>query len=132
MTGETDLKALIRSMRPALDSATYMFVTSLPTDAIPPSITPRLTFREAEGLTLIVERQEAERAGLAGTFPCRMITLSIHSSLEAVGFLAVVTGRLAAAGLSANAVSAFYHDHLFVPVERAAEALGILKSLALE
>ncbi len=132
MTGETDLKTLIRSMLPELHGGTYLFVALPPAEEIPPSITPRLIFREAEGLTLIVERGEAEQAGLTGTFPCRMITLSIHSSLEAVGFLPVVLGRLAAAGISVNAVSAFYHDHLFVPTERAAEALGILQSLAAE
>jgi uncharacterized protein len=59
-----------------------------------------------------------------------MITLDIHSSLEAVGFLAAITTRLAAAGMGVNPVSAFYHDHLFVPAERAEEALGLLRDLA--
>jgi hypothetical protein len=89
-----------------------------------------MTFREEEGLTLIMPRHEAEAAGLAGAFPCRMITLNVHSSLQAVGFLATVAARLAAAGISANAVSALHHDHLFVPVERAEEAVRILKQLA--
>ena len=44
-----------------------------------------------------------------------MITLDVHSSLESVGFLAAVSARLAAAGIPCNAVSAFHHDHLFVP-----------------
>ena len=61
-----------------------------------------------------------------------MITLNIHSSLEAVGFLAAVLPRLATAGISVNAVSAFYHDHLFVPIDRAQEALEILEAMALE
>ncbi|RVD48425.1 ACT domain-containing protein, partial [Mesorhizobium sp. M2D.F.Ca.ET.140.01.1.1] len=62
----------------------------------------------------------------------RMITLNIHSSLEAVGFLAAITTRLAAAGMSVNPVSAFYHDHLFVPAERAEEAMAILAKLVEE
>jgi hypothetical protein len=89
-----------------------------------------MTFGEDEGATLIAALHEAKAAGLAGAFHCRMITLNVHSSLEAVGFLATVTARLAAAGISANAVSAFYHDHLFVPVDRAEEAVTILKQLA--
>lgn len=59
-----------------------------------------------------------------------MITLTVHSSLEAVGFLAAVTGRLTEAGISVNAVSAFYHDHLFVPEHRAGEALHHLQNLS--
>jgi hypothetical protein len=59
-----------------------------------------------------------------------MVTLNIHSSLEAVGFLAAITTRLAAAGMGVNPVSAFYHDHLFVPADRAEEALDLLRQLA--
>ena len=59
-----------------------------------------------------------------------MVTLTVHSALDAVGFLAAITTRLAAAGISVNAVSAFFHDHLFVPAERAEEAVEILCRLA--
>jgi hypothetical protein len=34
--------------------------------------------------------------------------------------------------MGVNPVSAFYHDHLFVPVERAEEALAMLRQLAME
>ncbi len=130
MSGETDLATLLRSMQPVLRPEIYVFVTMPPGGPAPAKLSPVMTFREQEGVTLIVPRREAEAAGLAGAFPCRMITLKVHSSLEAVGFLATVAARLAAGGISANAVSAFYHDHLFVPVERAEEAVNILKQLA--
>jgi uncharacterized protein len=71
----------------------------------------------------------ALRAGLDSAFRYRLITLNVHSSLEAVGLLAAVTTRLAAAGISVNAVSAVYHDHLFVAPGRAEEACGILRDL---
>jgi len=58
------------------------------------------------------------------------ITLTINSALDAVGFLAAITTRLAAAGISVNAVSAFHHDHIFVPLTRAEEAMELLSSLA--
>jgi hypothetical protein len=61
-----------------------------------------------------------------------MITLQIHSSLEAVGFLAEITPPLAAAGMGVNPVSGYFHDHLFVPEGRAEEAVRILKELAAE
>jgi len=51
-------------------------------------------------------------------------------TLEAVGFLAAITARLAEAGISVNPVSAFYHDHLFVPHNRADEALARLKEMS--
>ena len=130
MSGETDLATLLRSTQPVLRPEIYVFVTLPPGEPAPAKLSPVMTFREDEGVTLIVPRHDAEAAGLAGAFPCRMITLNVHSSLQAVGFLATVAARLAAAGISTNAASAFYHDHLFVPVERAEEAVTILKQLA--
>ena len=130
MSGETDLATLLRSMQPLLRPEIYVFVTLPPGEPAPASLSPVMTFPEEEGLTLIIPRHEATAGGLTGAFPCRMITLNVHSSLQAVGFLATVAARLAAAGISTNAASAFYHDHLFVPVDQAEEAVTILKQLA--
>ncbi|HWT97034.1 MAG TPA: ACT domain-containing protein [Terriglobales bacterium] len=127
--GETNLAALLRGMRPVLRDGIYVFVT-LPPGSDRLRIEPLMSFREAEGLTMIVTEEEAEAFGLDPVFRSRMITLDVHSSLEAVGFLAVITSHLAAAGMGCNPVSAFYHDHLFVPVDRAEEALEILEALA--
>lgn len=55
-----------------------------------------------------------------------MITLSIHSSLDAVGFIAAVAGKLAQHGISVNPISAYYHDDLFVPSETADRAMKVL------
>lgn len=55
-----------------------------------------------------------------------MITLNVHSALDAIGFLAAVASLLATAEISVNAVSAYYHDHLFVPLERADDAMRLL------
>jgi hypothetical protein len=128
MSGETDLQKLLASMTPQLLPEIYVFATSGRT--LPDGLEPVMRFSEREGITLILPENQAKAAGLAGTFRCRMITLDIHSSLEAVGFLAAITTRLAAAGMGVNPVSAFYHDHLFVPAERAEEALAILRQLA--
>jgi hypothetical protein len=132
MTGETDLKTLLASMTPELLAETYVFVTLAPGVPEPDGVEPVMVFREREGMTLIVAENAASAAGLAGSFRCRMITLDIHSSLEAIGFLAAITTRLASAGMGVNPVSAFYHDHLFVPAERAEEALELLIKLTEE
>lgn len=130
MSGETNLSKLLGSMRPQLQPGRYVFV-SLPLDRIlPDGVPPLMVFGEKEGWTCIVDEEAASRAGLSSTFPCRMITLSVHSSLEAVGFLATVLPRLAAAGMGVNPVSGFYHDHLFVPADRAEDAMRILEELA--
>lgn len=127
--GETNLAALLRGMRPVLRDGVYVFVT-LPPGSDRLRIEPLMSFREAEGLTMIVTEAEARAFDLDPVFRSRMITLDVHSSLEAVGFLAVITSHLAAAGMGCNPVSGFYHDHLFVPVDRAEEALEILEALA--
>lgn len=130
MAGETDLRTLLASMTPELLAGTYVFATLAPGVAQPEGLDPVMIFREREGVTLIVTEGSAGAAGLAASFRCRMVTLNIHSSLEAVGFLAAITTRLAAAGMGVNPVSAFYHDHLFVPADRAEEALDLLRQLA--
>ena len=128
MTGETDLSHLIAEARPILDPATYVFITT-PAERPPDHPAVIGTFREDEGLTLIAEQGWAEGEGLPATFPCRRITLSVHSSLDAVGLMAAVSGALAEAGIGANPVAGFYHDHLFVPVAEADRALAALEAL---
>ncbi|MCK1653387.1 ACT domain-containing protein [Bradyrhizobium sp. 149] len=130
MTGERDLDVLLSDMKPDLRPGIFVFCT-IPTDqSIPAALSPLLTFREQEGTTLVVSREEAEATGLSYAFASRLIALKVHSSLQAVGFLAAITARLAEAGISANAVSAFYHDHLFVLADRADEAMAVLQELS--
>jgi uncharacterized protein len=130
MSGETDLARLLATMTPVLQPGRFVFATLPDGTALPASIVPVMSFREAEGLTLILSEEAAAQLGLSGIFPSRMITLEVHSSLEAVGFLAAITRHLAAAGMGVNPVSAFYHDHLFVPAERAEEAMRLLRELS--
>lgn len=120
-----DLDTLLRHMAPHLHSPTYVYCC-VADGPIPPGLDPVCTVREDEGLTLILEKDQAERTGLPFTFESRRITLTVNSALEAVGFLAAVSARLAAAGISCNAVAGYHHDHLFVPAARADEALAVL------
>jgi hypothetical protein len=129
MTGSTHLPNLLASMSPELRDETFVFVTLAP-DAPVPDLGTVMQFKEAEGLTLIAPLQRAKQEGLAYEFPCRMITLNIHSSLEAVGFLAVITTHLAKLNVGVNPVSGFYHDHLFVPEDRATDVMTALTELA--
>ena len=129
MDGEHDLTRLRRTMAPRLDERTFVYCC-LSDFALPVGLTTLCTVREGEGLTAIVEKRDAERCGLAYVFESRLITLMVHSALDAVGFLALVTGRLAAAGIACNAIAGYHHDHLLVPVARADEAMAVLNALA--
>ncbi|MDT7624031.1 MAG: uncharacterized protein QOF99_4932, partial [Pseudonocardiales bacterium] len=43
---------------------------------------------------------------------------------------AAVSAQLATGGISCNVVAGYHHDHLFVPADRAADALALLTALA--
>ncbi|MGW3411900.1 ACT domain-containing protein [Streptomyces sp. NPDC000888] len=128
MSGEADLQKLLSSMSPELRPGRYVF--TVVGAGIPAGVTPVVTVTEQEGLTLVVRLEEADTAGLAYDYVAGWITLRVHSALDAVGLTAAVAQELAAAGLSCNVVAGFHHDHLFVPYERAAEAVTLLEDLA--
>ncbi|MEV0375264.1 ACT domain-containing protein [Streptomyces sp. NPDC050636] len=128
MTGERDLRALLSGMRPELNEGRYVF-TTVP-GAVPEGLTPVVTVAEQEGRTLVVRKEDADRAGLPYDYVAGWITLRVHSALDAVGLTAAVATELAAAGLSCNVVAGYHHDHLFVPYDAAGEALRRLSALA--
>ncbi len=128
MSGELSLDTLLATLTTTLAEGIYVFATVAP-EAMPATITPRMIFAEAEGITLILLREEAEAHGIPFEFPSRMITLDVHSSLEAVGFIARIATELAKHGMGVNPVSGFYHDHLFVPEGREQDALRILREI---
>ena len=125
MPGERNLEVLLAAMAPVLHEEELVFCAA-------PEIAraPVCAVREEEAWSLVLRREEAARLGLEGAFPCRRITLTVHSSLDAVGLLARVAAELAEAGISVNVMSGYYHDQLFVPVDRAEEALELLLKTA--
>lgn len=132
MTGESDLATLIAGMNPRLAEGEFVFC-SLSDDAYEKlSIRPISAFRESEGTSVILLRHDADAEDLNYDFVASMIELQVHSSLQAVGFLAAIARELAQAGVSVNAVSAYYHDYLFVPMERASQAMHILEGMTEE
>jgi hypothetical protein len=129
VAGERDLRTLLRHMTPQLQPGSFVFC-SFAGDHLPTGLTPIATFREVEGLSTVVTLNEAPRAGVPYQFESALITLTVHSSLDAVGFLAAVSAVLAGAGIPCNAVAAYHHDHLFVPRDMAQRALDLLVEVA--
>ncbi len=125
----TDPAELIRSMRPELQDGEFVYCT-VTGPAVPAGLSPVATVREAEGLTLVLPADEAAAAGLAGTFPCRQITLRVSSALDAVGLTAAFATALAQDGIACNVIAGFHHDHLFVAAPDADRALAALEALA--
>lgn len=124
----SDLAELLASMQPALNEGAYVF-SCVKTDKDLSRLEPLATFREREGLTVIIDEPTAVREDLPVLFRAAWITLTVHSDLEAVGLTAAVAEALTKAGISCNVVAAAFHDHIFVPVERAADAMAQLKDL---
>jgi hypothetical protein len=129
-SGISDLTTLLRSMRPALDGEPYVFCTLSGAGAARLDFRPRCSFDEIEGTSLIVTQSQAARQGWPADSLWARITLTVHSSLQAVGFLAAVSAALAREDISVNPVSAFHHDHLFVPWERRMRAMETLEELS--
>ncbi|MGL6340646.1 MAG: ACT domain-containing protein, partial [Waterburya sp.] len=91
MSGETNLSTLLQSMQPILCKGEYVFCSISHQDSNYSNFNPVCLFKEDEGLTLILDREQADATAMSYTSVFCLITLSVHSSLEAVGFLAVIT-----------------------------------------
>jgi hypothetical protein len=112
---ESDLAVLLHSMEPLLNDGVYVY------SSVPP---------EADlSMTVIVPETDALAAGLPILFRAAWITLKVHSELQAVGLTAAFSSALGRAGISCNVVAGAYHDHIFIPVDRAEEAMDALRSL---
>ena len=126
-----ELAALISTLSPKLDSTCYVFCShSAFNDDDLIRLKPLAFIRESEGLSLVLERAQADGVSLPynGTF--KRITLTVQSSLQAVGLTAVISQALAQAGIPANIIAGTYHDHLFVPERFDQKALKVLSSLS--
>lgn len=122
-----DAREMIAGMTPALKPGEYVFCAAGDRDWS--ALNPLAMFQEAEGVSLILERGAAEAAGFPVEAPMGLITLHVYSALDGVGLTAAVATALARTGIACNMVAALNHDHVFVPIERADEAVQILIDL---
>lgn len=124
----TDLASLLGSLEPTLHPGVYAYCV-VPPGADVSALSPVVTVSEPEGLTLVLSEEQAIEAGLPVLFRAAWCTLTVHSDLHAVGLTAAFAGVLAQAGIPCNVVAGAFHDHVFVPVEQARQALAALEAL---
>ena len=130
MPGERSLKKLLLSLSPKLIEGEYVFCSFQNGRYGDYSILePIASFSEEEGLTLIVPKQKADNQSLSydSTFKC--ISLTVNSSLDAVGLTAAFSSKLTEHGISANVIAGYYHDHIFVQSEHADKAIDAINEL---
>lgn len=125
--GDTDLDRMLRNLsvdrRPG--EFTYIEVLALTPDLI---AVAQATVVEGEMTTVVLEVGDAEQGGRPISVRLAWLTLSVQSSLEAVGLTAAVSERLTGEGISCNVLAGYRHDHLLVPVARADDAVAVLTS----
>lgn len=117
---------MISGMDPILDATVYHFCVG-PDHLLPKAIA---SFKEAEGLSLILPEDVAEQHGMLSDLPLKRITLNVYSALDGVGLTAAVATVLAQEGIACNMVAGAHHDHAFVPANQADDAVSLLLSLA--
>ncbi len=127
---EKNLQVLMASIKPQLHKETFVFCSVNESVFKSLKVEPISVFREAEGVSITLEKSAADAASLKYDDTWSLITCEVNSDLNAVGFLAAMSKLAAEAGIPVNAVSAYHHDHLFVPTDRAKDAMRLLQEAA--
>jgi len=129
MSGEKDLERLLKSMKPEHVSGDYVFCKVEKFKNLDLNNVVML-FKEKEAITLILKKEIADQLQLDYSVVMSWITLTVHSSLEAVGLTAAFSKALSEKNISCNVVAAYYHDHIFVNQKDVNKAMEILYSFS--
>lgn len=124
-SGETDLAKMLASLRVERRPGVFTYVAlELPTPEL--LAAAHATVLEGDLLTLVLPVDAAEQAGLAVELEMAWLSLTVQSSLEAVGLTAAFAATLGEHGIPCNVLAGFHHDHILVPVDRAQDAIDAL------
>ena len=129
-SGDENLSNLLNNLQPNLLNEDYVFI-SLEDYSFDffNLLHPIATFKEEEGLTLVISEERAKRENFEYNSVFKCISLGVHSSLNSVGLIATISTLLSEKGISCNVFSGYFHDHLFVQKSLSKEALELLKSI---
>ena len=129
MPGESNLETLLKTMKPKLHVGDFVFCTVKELSLVDLDEII-LFFKEEESITIIIKKELADALQLHYSFITSWITLTVYSSLEAVGLTAAFSKALSEKEISCNVVAAYYHDHIFVDKKDAEKAMEVLQSLS--
>lgn len=127
MPGEEDLARMLASLDVEQRPGTFTFVTG---EWPGLRSVAQAIIEESEGTTMVVEVEQAVAVGAPVEFKASWLTLRVWSSLASTGLTAAVSSALAGEGIACNTIAGYYHDHLMVPVERAEDAMRVLRELS--
>jgi len=106
MAGEIDITKLLKGMTPKLNEGDYVFCTVKNLDQINRNDT-LCEFKESEGTTIVIALAKADALHLSYDYVVSWITLTIHSSLDAIGLTAIFSTELAKNNISCNVLAAY-------------------------
>lgn len=123
--GEMDLQKMLDSLDVERRPGVFTFVAvEVPTPGLLAAAHGMV--KEGKLTTLVLPVESARRAGLPVVVEMAWLSLTVQSSLEAVGLTAAFSKILGDAGISCNVLAGYHHDHLLVPVDRASDAIAAL------
>ena len=123
--GETDLDAMLATLAVQRRPGVFTYIAvAVPTPGL--IAAAHAVVKEGRLTTIVLPIEAAERAGQETTVRFAWLTLTVHSSLEAVGLTAAVSERLTRENISCNVLAGYQHDHLLVPVDRVDDAVAAL------
>ncbi len=123
--GETDLDAMLATLAVQRRPGVFTYIAvEVPTPGL--IAAAHAMVREGSLTTIVLSVEAAGRAGQLATVELAWLTLTVQSSLVAVGLTAAVSARLAAIGIACNVLAGYHHDHLLVPVDRVDDAIAAL------
>lgn len=123
--GETDLATMLAELGVERRPGVFTYVAVADPDPTL-SATAQAVIVEDTLTTLVLPVAEAARLGLPGELELAWLTLTVQSSLEAVGLTAAFSALLGDAGIPCNVLAGFHHDHVLVPIDRVDEAMAVL------
>ena len=125
-----ELNDILGNLKPRILEGSFVFTTSNDElDHLMKTFKPIATFREEEGITLVISKDEADKFNIKYDSLFRCISLGVHSSLNSYGLISSISSELTKKKISSNVFSGFYHDHIFVQADLADTAIQVINSL---